>query len=103
MLLSGSEKVGLTDQIVEARAEMLTSKNWNEDCEAAYGYLKGKLDPLHTYELRPYLANFPKLVGGAYLVAFMGQLFLRDLFPTVYVISVTAVVLPALFLIAGGA
>ena len=102
VLLSEAEKIRLTDDIIDARKEMLSTKNWSEECDAAFGYLKGKLDPLHTYELKPYLNNFPQIVGGAYLFALAGQALFRGVFPAIYIVSVVCVFLPAAFLLLVG-
>ena len=86
----------LTASIVEIKRDMISSNTWDDKLEWGYGFLKSKLDPLHTYELKGYFAKFPFLVAAGYLVATASQVVFRDFFPVVYGLCVAGVVLPGL-------
>jgi hypothetical protein len=101
-LLTGSEKERLVEAIVDSRKVGVSQNQWNEKNGLAYDFLRGSLDPLHTYELSGFL-NFVPIYGAIlYLGVFVVQQVARDLFPTAYLIGVAAFALPIIALVAAG-
>ena len=91
-LLSSAEKSALTSALHDARSSPDTLK----DADEAATYLIGLLDPLKTYELKPYLSRLPLTAFAAYLAGTVALVVAKDVFPFVYVgIVGVAVVVPA--------
>jgi hypothetical protein len=98
-LLTEGEKERLVSAIVASKK---VASEWNADTEAGYAFLRERLDPLHTYELRGYLQIVPFYGAALYLVALAAQQLARDLFPVVYIACAVAVFAPVAVLIALG-
>jgi hypothetical protein len=99
-LLTESEKERLVEAIVESKRASMSS--WNADTQAGFEFLREKLDPLHTYELRGYLRIVPFYGAALYLAALAVQQIARDYFPVAYIAGVVAIFAPALALILSG-
>jgi hypothetical protein len=98
-LLTEGEKERLVSAIVASKK---AASEWNADTEAGYAFLRERLDPLHTYELRGYLQIVPFYGAALYLVALAAQQLARDLFPVVYIACAVAVFAPVVVLVALG-
>jgi len=101
-LLTESEKTKLVEAIVDSKQKGIKMKAWDQNNEYAFEFLKTNLDPLHVYELRPYLSIFPFYSAGVYLLTLFVQQTFRSLFETAYIVGVIAVFAPAILLIATG-
>jgi hypothetical protein len=98
-LLTEGEKERLVSAIVASKK---AATEWNADTEAGYAFLRDRLDPLHTYELRGYLQIVPFYGAALYLVALAAQQWARDVFPVVYIACAVAVFAPVAVLVALG-
>jgi hypothetical protein len=101
-LLTGSEKERLVEAIVDSRKVGMSQNQWNEKNALAFDFLRGSLDPLHTYELSGFLGLVPIYGAILYMGVFAVQQFARDQFPTAYLIGVAAFALPIVALVAAG-
>jgi len=101
-LLTESEKERLVEAVIDARKDGLAKGQWSENNEYAYGFLKGKLDPLHMVELSEFLKFVPFYGGFLYLAVLSVQQLFRDSFQKAYLVGVAAFILPILVLIATG-
>jgi len=101
-LLTESEKERLVEAVIDARKDGLAKGQWSENNEYAYGFLKGKLDPLHMVELSTFLKFVPFYGGFLYLAVLGVQQLFRDSFQKAYLVGVVAFILPILVLIATG-
>jgi hypothetical protein len=101
-LLTGSEKERLVEAIVDSRKVGVSQNQWNDNNELAFDFLRGSLDPLHTYELSGFLSFVPVYGAILYLAVFVVQQVARNLFPTAYLIGVAAFALPIIALVAAG-
>ena len=88
--------------VIDTRKAGLKSNQWNENNEYAFAFLRQKLDPLHTVELRGYLGIVPFYGAAIYLAVLAVQQFFRDGFQVAYLVGVAAFVLPALGLVLAG-
>jgi len=101
-LLTESEKERLVEGIISNRKIGITTGQWNENNEFAYDFLKGRLDPLHMYELSGFL-NFVPIYGAIlYLTVLAIQQNIRSLFIPAYLVGVVAFFAPILALVAAG-
>ena len=101
-LLTESEKERLVEAIVQNKEKALATKTWNDNNQYAFEYLKTNLDPLHVYELRPYLSIFPIYAAGVYVLTLLVQQVARSLFEAAYIFGALAVFVPAILLILSG-
>jgi hypothetical protein len=101
-LLTESEKERLVEAIIENRKAGLSAGQWSENNEFAYEFLKGRLDPLHMYELSGFLGFVPVYGAILYLVVLAIQQNIRSLFTTAYIAAVVAFFGPILGLAAAG-
>mmetsp|Transcript_21705 Transcript_21705/g.45660 ORF Transcript_21705/g.45660 Transcript_21705/m.45660 type:complete len:304 (-) Transcript_21705:231-1142(-) len=101
-LLTESEKERLVEGVIDARKAGLKSNQWSENNEYAFAFLRQKLDPLHTVELRGFLGIVPFYGAAIYLAVLAVQQLFRDGFQIAYLVGVAAFVLPALGLILAG-
>lgn len=101
-LLTESEKERLVEAVIMNKQKALSTKTWDDNNQYAFEFLKQKLDPLHTYELKPYLSIFPVYAAVVYLFALFVQQNLRSLFTPAYIACALAVFGPAIVLIATG-
>lgn len=101
-LLTESEKGRLVEAVIEARKSGLSVGQWSQDNEFGYEFLRGKLDPLHMYELQGYLSIFPFYAAIVYVAVLAVQQFINSLFPAAYFIGVLGIFLPIVALVAKG-
>ncbi|KAL7529133.1 hypothetical protein ACHAXR_002810 [Thalassiosira sp. AJA248-18] len=101
-LLTNSEKERLVSAVIDNRKIGLSTQQWSEDNEYAFGFLKQKLDPLHMYELEGYLGILPFYGAALYLGALFAQKNARDIFPLVYGLCALGVFGPVILLVASG-
>ena len=101
-LLTESEKERLVEAIIENRKMGLSGGQWSENNEFAYEFLKGRLDPLHMYELSGFLKFVPAYGALVYLVVLAIQQNVRSLFTPAYIGGVVAFFAPIVALVAAG-
>lgn len=101
-LLTESEKERLVEAVIQSRKENVNQNQWSDQNQLAYEFLRDKLDPLHTTELRGYLAIFPFYTAAVYLATLAIQQLARNVFPIAYFVGVTAIVAPIIILISAG-
>ncbi len=78
-LLTESEKERLTSAIIASKKAAVNENQWSENNKFAFEFLRDKLDPFHTYELRGYLAVLPTLALVVYLGVMAVQQTARNL------------------------
>jgi hypothetical protein len=101
-LLTESEKERLTSAIIASKKAAVNENQWSENNKFAFEFLRDKLDPFHTYELRGYLAVLPTLALVVYLGVLAVQQTARNLYPAAYFGGIAILVLPAIVLIVLG-
>jgi len=101
-LLTESEKERLVEGVIDARKAGLKTNQWSENNEYAFDFLRQKLDPFHTTELRGYLGIVPYYGAALYLAVLAVQQFFRDGFQVAYLVGVAAFFVPILGLILAG-
>eukprot|EP00536_Pseudo-nitzschia_multiseries_P017503 jgi/Psemu1/264339/estExt_Genewise1Plus.C_15920001 len=103
-LLTESEKERLVEGVIDARKAGLKASNnqWSENNQYAFEFLRQKLDPFHTTELRGYLGIVPYYGAALYLAVLAVQQFFRDGFQVAYLVGVVAFFAPILGLILAG-
>ena len=101
-LLTESEKERIVEAVINVRKSGLAAKDWNENTEIGFQFLKEKLDPLHMTELRGYLGILPFYGAFVYLVVIGVQQFARDIFKYAYLAGAFIIFLPVLVLVAAG-
>jgi hypothetical protein len=99
-LLTESEKQRIVSALVQSKNRNQQNENtWNIDAQAGFDYIREKLDPFHTYELKGYLTFVPYYIAVLYVGVLAIQQFARDWFAPAYIVGVFALVAPALVLI----
>jgi hypothetical protein len=101
-LLTESEKERLTTAIIATKKAAVNANQWSENNKFAFEFLRDKLDPFHTYELKGYLKILPSFALVVYLAVLAVQQTARNLYPAAYFGGVAILVLPAIVLIALG-
>jgi hypothetical protein len=101
-LLTESEKERLVEAVIDSRKAGLSKNSWTENNQSAYEFLKEKLDPLHTVELKGYLGVIPLFGAVLYLAVLAVQQLARELFPTAYIAAAAAIFAPIALLVALG-
>lgn len=101
-LLTESEKERLVEGVIDARKIGLKSNQWSENNEYAYSFLRTKLDPLHTTELRGFLGIVPFYGAALYVGVVAVQQFFREGFQVAYLVGVAAFFVPIIGLILAG-
>lgn len=101
-LLTESEKERLTAAIIAAKKAAVNENQWGDNNKFAFEFLRDKLDPFHTYELRGYLGVLPSLALVVYLGVLAVQQTARNLYPVAYFGGIAILVLPAVVLIVLG-
>eukprot|EP00537_Pseudo-nitzschia_pungens_P011300 CAMPEP_0172382588 /NCGR_PEP_ID=MMETSP1061-20121228/544_1 /TAXON_ID=37318 /ORGANISM="Pseudo-nitzschia pungens, Strain cf. pungens" /LENGTH=309 /DNA_ID=CAMNT_0013110525 /DNA_START=180 /DNA_END=1109 /DNA_ORIENTATION=- len=101
-LLTESEKERLVEGVIDARKTGLKTNQWSENNEYAFDFLRQKLDPFHTTELRGYLGIVPYYGAALYLAVLAVQQFFRDGFQVAYLVGVAAFFVPIVGLILAG-
>ena len=97
-LLTESEKERLVEAVIESRKAGLSKESWTENNQAAYEFLKERLDPLHMVELKGYLGIIPIYGAILYLAVLAVQQLARELFPTAYIVAAAAIFAPIVLL-----
>jgi len=101
-LLTESEKERLVESVIDARKAGLKTNQWSENNEYAFDFLRQKLDPFHTTELRGFLSIVPYYGAAIYLAVLAVQQLFRDAFQVAYLVGVVAFFAPILGLILAG-
>eukprot|EP00591_Stephanopyxis_turris_P009894 CAMPEP_0195517936 /NCGR_PEP_ID=MMETSP0794_2-20130614/11832_1 /TAXON_ID=515487 /ORGANISM="Stephanopyxis turris, Strain CCMP 815" /LENGTH=266 /DNA_ID=CAMNT_0040646819 /DNA_START=12 /DNA_END=812 /DNA_ORIENTATION=+ len=101
-LLTESEKERLVEAVIRNRKEGITKGAWSEDNQFGFEFLKQKLDPYYTVELKGYYSIFPFWGAAVYLAALAVQQNARQFFSVAYILGAVLVFAPALALIALG-
>lgn len=101
-LLTESEKERMVEAVVVSRKIGMEKGDWTPTNQAAFEFLRTKLDPLHVNELRGYLKIVPFYAAAVYLAVLAVQQMLRDFFPAAYIVGVLAICAPILLLVAIG-
>lgn len=101
-LLTESEKERLVEGVIDTRKAGLKAKEWSENNEYAYEFLRTKLDPLHMVELRGFLNIVPFYGAAIYIAVVAVQQIFRDAFQAAYLIGVAAFFLPIVGLVLAG-
>ena len=100
--MTESEKERLVDAVIRNRKGNIQQNSWSEDNELGYDFLKTKLDPFHTVELKGYLGILPIYGAAVYLATLFVQQNARQFFSVAYVVGALAVFAPIVVLIAKG-
>lgn len=98
-LLTESEKERLVEGVIDTRKAGLNAKQWSEENEYAYQFLRGKLDPYHMFELSGFLSIVPYYGAAIYVVVLAVQQFFRDAFQVSYVVGAVAFFAPIIGLV----
>lgn len=98
-LLTESEKERLVEGVIDVRKAGLQSKQWSEENEYAYQFLRGKLDPYHMYELSGFLSIVPYYGAAIYVVVTAIQQLFRDAFQIAYLVGAAAFFAPIIGLV----
>jgi hypothetical protein len=101
-LLTESEKERMVEAVVASRKIGLEKDDWTPKNQAAFEFLRTKLDPFHVNELRGYLKIVPFYAAAVYLAVLAVQQLLREFFPAAYIVGVLAIFAPILLLVAIG-
>ena len=101
-LLTESEKERLVEAVIDARKAGLEGNQWSENNEYAFEFLRQKLDPFHTTELRGFLGIVPFYGAAIYLAVLAVQQLFRDGFQIAYLVGVAAFFLPIVGLVLAG-
>lgn len=101
-ILTESEKERLVDALIQNRKQNLAKQSWSKDTQSGFESLKERLDPLHMTELSGFLRFLPIYGGILYLTSLAAQQFQKSIFPFVYIVSVIALVVPIVLLVATG-
>lgn len=101
-LLTESEKQSIVSALVQSKNNNIQKNSWNVDTQAGFDYIREKLDPYHTYELRSYYQIVPYMIIGLYVGVLAIQQLAREWFAPAYIVSVGMLVLPAVAIIAIG-
>lgn len=102
-LLSESEKTSLVDAVIQNRKSNMLQSSWSEDNQLGYEFLKQKLDPFHTVELKGYLKILPFYGAAVYLATLFIQQNARQFFTAAYIAGAVMIFAPIFVLISIGA
>jgi hypothetical protein len=102
-LLSESEKTSLVDAVIQNRKSNMLQSSWSEDNQLGYEFLKQKLDPFHTVELKGYLKILPFYGAVVYLATLFIQQNARQFFTAAYIAGAVMIFAPIFVLISIGA
>jgi len=102
-LLTESEKERLVEGVIDTRkAGLKQKKQWTEQNEYAYTFLRSKLDPYHMVELRGFLGIVPYYGAGVYIAVLGVQQLFREKFQVAYLVGVAAFLVPIVGLVLAG-
>lgn len=103
-LLTETEKSALVQAIRDSRNQGLQHDQWSDNNQAAYEFLKEKLDPWHIVELHDYLTVFPIYAAVVYASVLTVQQVssARQWFIVAYLVGAVAVFAPVVALLAFG-
>jgi hypothetical protein len=80
----------------------MLQNSWSEDNQLGYEFLKQKLDPFHTVELKGYLKILPFFGAAVYLATLFVQQNARQIFTPAYIAGAIIVFAPIFVLISMG-
>ena len=97
-LLTLKEKEALTAALHQVKGTADPAVWKDKDISTNRVYLMRLLDPLKTYELRPYLTKLPFIAFAAYAASIAAQFLAKDSWPFIYVGLAVVALAPGLFI-----